>query len=62
MRALQQRAVCHAVQAQKLVTEIEHPSYSSDLAPNNFCFLKQSLPFFFFTEHHAMKAYWGIEV
>jgi histone-lysine N-methyltransferase SETMAR len=29
---------------QKLITEIEHPPYSPDLAPGDFCFQKLSLP------------------
>jgi hypothetical protein len=47
MTVLQQRALCHAVQAQKLVTEMEHPSYSSDLAPNNFWLFSKIMSAFF---------------
>jgi hypothetical protein len=31
-----QGALCQAVSGQKTITEIQHPPYSPDLAPNNF--------------------------
>jgi hypothetical protein len=42
MKMLQLTKRCQEISEPKLITEIEHPPYSSDLAPNDLCFQKQS--------------------
>jgi hypothetical protein len=61
----------------KSITEMEHPPYFPDLAPNDCCLfpnIKSALKerrlqdmvkvklSLCLTKHHAMKAYWGVEV
>jgi hypothetical protein len=39
MTMLEFTRYCHAFSGQKIITETEHPSYSPDLAPNDFWLL-----------------------